>query len=49
MIGIGLNNEKDISINGLEKIKKCAYVYLENYTSRLNVPVSRLEKFYDKT
>lgn len=47
-IGIGLNDEKDISVKGLELIKKSDVVYLENYTSRLNVPLSYLEKLYDK-
>ena len=48
MIGIGLNDEKDISIKGLESIKKCKYVYLELYTSMLNVPISKLENLYGK-
>ncbi len=48
MIGIGLNDEKDVSIKGFDAIKKCSKVYLENYTSVLAVPVSRLEKFYGK-
>ncbi len=47
-IGIGLNDEKDISFKGLEAIKKCKYVYLENYTSKLNCSVKDLEKFYKK-
>ena len=47
-IGLGLNNEKDISINGLETIKKCDAVYLENYTSVLNSKKEDLEKFYNK-
>ena len=34
-IGLGLFNEQDISLRGLEIIKKCDYVYLEEYTSRL--------------
>jgi len=48
MIGIGLNDEKDVSIKGLDAIKKCSRVYLENYTSVLTVPVSNLEEFYGK-
>ena len=47
-IGLGLNNEKDITINGLEAIKKCDVVYLENYTSILNCTKEDLEKFYGK-
>ena len=29
-IGIGLSDEKDISVKGLEIIRKCDSVYLEN-------------------
>src|SRR3989338_1699987 len=47
-IGLGLNNERDISINGLEAVKKCDAVYLENYTSVLNCRKEDLEKFYGK-
>ena len=47
-IGLGLSNEKDISIYGLEAIKKCDLVYLENYTSALNCSKQDLEKFYGK-
>ena len=47
-IGLGLNNEKDISVKGLEAIKKCDIVYLENYTSVLNCKKEDLEKFYGK-
>ncbi|MEM4637459.1 MAG: diphthine synthase [Candidatus Woesearchaeota archaeon] len=47
-IGIGLNDEKDITLKGLEAIKKCEYVYLENYTSILQVPISKLEDLYGK-
>ena len=47
-IGLGLNNEKDITINGLEAIKKCDLVYLENYTSILSCSKEPLEKLYGK-
>ena len=47
-IGLGLNNEKDVTINGLEAIKKCDLIYLENYTSILNCTKEDLEKFYNK-
>jgi len=46
IIGIGLNDEKDISLKGLELVKKSDIVYLENYTSKLNVPLENLEKLY---
>jgi len=47
-IGIGLNDEKDISIKGLELVKKADFVYLENYTSKLNCNLSYLEQLYGK-
>jgi diphthine synthase len=48
MIGIGLNDEKDISVKGLEAVKKCDQVYLESYTSKLDCSIKELEKFYNK-
>lgn len=48
LIGLGLNDEKDITVKGLEAIKKCKYLYLEYYTSILQVDYKKLEKFYKK-
>ena len=48
LIGIGLNDEKDISVKGLNIVKKADFVFLENYTSRLQVSVEKLEEFYEK-
>jgi len=48
MIGIGLNNAEDITIKGLNAVKKCKYVYLENYTSILQSTKQDLEKLYGK-
>ncbi|MBN2051918.1 diphthine synthase [Candidatus Woesearchaeota archaeon] len=48
MIGIGLWDEKDISVKGLEAVKQCDKVFLENYTSRLGVGADKLEKLYGK-
>ena len=48
LIGLGLYDEKDVTIRGLETIKKCDYIYLEHYTSVLGVPVEKLEKYYHK-
>ncbi|MBW2977145.1 diphthine synthase [Candidatus Woesearchaeota archaeon] len=47
-IGIGLNDEKDITLKGLETVKKADFVYLENYTSKLNCNLSYLEKLYGR-
>ncbi len=48
LIGIGLNNEKDISVRGLEIIRGCDAVYLESYSSLLNCSIPDLERFYGK-
>ena len=48
LIGLGLNNEKDISLKGLEAVKKCKYVFLENYTSILQCTKETLEKLYKR-
>jgi len=48
LIGLGLSSEKDISCRGLEIIKKCDTIYLENYTSLLQCTVKDLETFYGK-
>ncbi|KAF7296061.1 RAD26-like SNF2 family DNA-dependent ATPase [Mycena kentingensis (nom. inval.)] len=48
IIGLGLCDEKDITVRGLEAVKGCARVYLEAYTSILMVQKERLEAFYDK-
>lgn len=48
LIGLGLDNEKDISIKGLEIVKRCDKIFLEHYTSILGVSKERLEEFYGK-
>jgi diphthine synthase len=48
IIGIGLADEKDITVKGLEIVKKCEIVYLENYTSLLQCSNHDLARFYDK-
>lgn len=48
IIGIGLGDEKDITLKGLELVKKSDLVYLENYTSKLNCDLSKLEELYSK-
>ena len=42
LVGLGLNDERDISIRGLEAIRTADIVYLENYTATLNVDTCRL-------
>ena len=47
-IGLGLADEQDITLRGLNAIKKCTIVYLESYTSILHIPKERLESLYSK-
>ena len=48
IIGIGLNDEKDITVKGLDAIRNSDEVYLENYTSLMACSFEDLEKFYGK-
>ncbi|MBN2421249.1 diphthine synthase [Candidatus Woesearchaeota archaeon] len=48
VIGIGLNDEKDITVKGLEAVKKSDEIFLEVYTSKLQIPFETLENFYGK-
>lgn len=48
IIGLGLGDCKDVTVKGLEIIKKCDKVYLESYTSILNGGKEALEEFYGK-
>lgn len=47
-IGLGLGDEKDITVKGLEAVKRCKKVYLESYTSILTTNKSKLEALYGK-
>lgn len=46
IVGLGLGDEKDITIRGLECVKRCKKLYLEYYTSILGIDHVKLEKFY---
>lgn len=48
VIGLGLSDEKDITVKGLEAVKRCARVYLESYTSILMIEKEKLEAFYGR-
>jgi len=48
IVGIGLCNEKDITVSGLELVRKCGKIYLESYTSKLQCRVEKLEELYGK-
>ena len=42
LVGLGLADESDVTIKGLELIKKAERVYLEAYTSVLMVNAAKL-------
>ena len=48
LIGLGLGDEKDITVRGLEAVKACSEVWLESYTSVLGVDVKALEAYYGR-
>lgn len=48
MIGLGLSDEKDISIKGFEAVKASTKVYLEMYTAILMISNERLSEFFQK-
>jgi len=53
LVGMGLGDEKDITLRGLEIVRKCERVYLEAYTSLLsfglsNNALSTLEDLYGR-
>lgn len=47
-MGLGLGDAKDITVRGLEIVKRCDKVFLEHYTSILTVGKEELEKFYGR-
>ncbi|KAG7167091.1 uncharacterized protein LOC121868821 [Homarus americanus] len=48
LIGLGLGDPRDVTVRGLEVIKKCERVYLEAYTSIISGGKEGLEKFYGR-
>ncbi|BGO96584.1 Diphthine methyl ester synthase [Rhodotorula toruloides] len=48
LVGLGLHDEKDVTVRGMEAIKGSERVYLEAYTSILGVGKERLDAFYGK-
>ena len=48
LIGLGVCNEKDITVKGLEYIKQSDYIYMEYYTSILGIDSTKLEEYYGK-
>ena len=48
LIGLGLGDERDISIKGLAEIKQARKLYLDVYTSQLQVAIDQLATYYGK-
>jgi len=48
LIGLGLNDEKDISLKAVENLKKCDTVYVEFYTNKWHGDLKTLEKIIGK-
>lgn len=48
MIGLGLGDERDVTIKGADAIRGSDIIFLESYTSILGVPQERLEATYGK-
>ena len=46
LVGLGLARLDDISVRGLQIIRACRAVYLENYTSILGCSTAEMEAFY---
>jgi diphthine synthase len=46
LVGLGLADEKDVTVRGLEIIKKAERVYLEAYTAVLLVDKEVLVSYY---
>ncbi|XP_055607239.1 diphthine methyl ester synthase [Uranotaenia lowii] len=49
VIGLGLGDPKDITVKGLEVVKRCERVYLESYTSILTCGQEKLEEYYGRS
>ncbi|KAL8275678.1 hypothetical protein Esti_000241 [Eimeria stiedai] len=48
LVGLGLHDERDVTVRGLTAVREADFVYLESYTSILNVDASKLERFFEK-
>ena len=47
-VGIGLHDERDITLKGLEMARKCDRVYMELYTSVMDMDMKKLEEMIGK-
>jgi diphthine methyl ester synthase len=46
IVGLGLGDERDITVRGLEAVKQSQHLFLEYYTSILGVDAKKLEAYY---
>jgi diphthine synthase len=37
IVGLGLGDERDITVRGLEAVRSCSKIYMEAYTSLLSL------------
>ena len=37
IVGLGLGDERDITVRGLDAVRRCAKIYMEAYTSLLSL------------
>ncbi|PKA56504.1 putative diphthine synthase [Apostasia shenzhenica] len=54
IIGLGLGDERDITLRGLDVVRRCVKIYVEAYTSLLSFGLSsdglsKMERLYGKT
>lgn len=48
LVGLGLADERDITVKGLDIVKNAERVYLEAYTAILLVDTQKLQDFYGR-
>lgn len=50
VVGLGLGDVDDITVKGLNIVKKCSHIFLDSYTSVLSFGLNKrkLEEFYGK-
>jgi len=48
LIGMGLGNEKDLTLNAIDALRESDFVYLENYTSNLGFDIEDLKELIGK-
>ena len=47
-VGLGLWDERDITVKGLEEVRNCDVAYAEFYTSKMGVGIERIEELAGK-